>query len=44
MFDKSLDGGETWGTDIFISDIPGGWAFNVLEYRDVMDANNYVRY
>ena len=29
MFDKSLDGGETWGTDIFISDIPGGWAFTV---------------
>ncbi|MFC2094758.1 T9SS type A sorting domain-containing protein [Bacteroidota bacterium] len=29
VFDKSLDGGDTWGTDIFISDIPGGWAFNV---------------
>jgi hypothetical protein len=29
MFDRSLDGGETWGTDIFISDIPGGWAFTV---------------
>ena len=31
MFDKSLDGGDTWGTDIFISDIPGGWAFDVPE-------------
>ena len=29
MFDKSLDGGNTFGKDIFISDIPGGWAFNV---------------
>ncbi|GBD87938.1 BNR/Asp-box repeat protein [bacterium BMS3Abin03] len=29
MFDKSVDGGETWGTDIFVSDIPGGWDFNV---------------
>jgi Secretion system C-terminal sorting domain/BNR/Asp-box repeat len=29
MFDKSTDGGETWGIDIFISDIPGGWDFNV---------------
>ncbi len=29
MFDKSTDGGETWGTDIFVSDIPGGWDFNV---------------
>jgi flagellar hook assembly protein FlgD len=29
MFDKSLDGGETWGSDIFISDIPGGWDFDV---------------
>jgi hypothetical protein len=29
LFDKSTDGGETWGTDIFVSDIPGGWAFNV---------------
>jgi hypothetical protein len=29
VFDKSIDGGETWGTDIFVSDIPGGWAFNV---------------
>ena len=29
MFDKSLDGGDTWGTDIFVSDIPDGWAFDV---------------
>lgn len=29
MFDKSLDGGITWGTDVFISDIPGGWDFDV---------------
>jgi len=29
MFDKSTDGGETWGTDVFISDIPGGWDFDV---------------
>jgi hypothetical protein len=29
MFDKSYDGGLTWGTDIFVSDIPGGWAFDV---------------
>jgi len=29
MFDKSTDGGQTWGTDIFISSIPGGWDFDV---------------
>jgi flagellar hook assembly protein FlgD len=29
VFDKSMDGGDTWGTDIFISDMPGGWAFSV---------------
>ena len=29
MFDKSTDGGMTWGNDIFISDQPGGWDFNV---------------
>jgi hypothetical protein len=29
VFDKSTDGGETWGTDIFVSDIPGGWAIDV---------------
>ncbi|MGB5287402.1 MAG: T9SS type A sorting domain-containing protein [Ignavibacteriaceae bacterium] len=29
VFDKSTDGGETWGTDVFISNIPGGWDFDV---------------
>jgi hypothetical protein len=29
MFDKSTDGGQTWGTDIFVSSIPGGWDFDV---------------
>lgn len=29
MFDKSTDGGNTWGTDVFVSDIPGGWDFAV---------------
>jgi len=29
VFDKSTDGGNTWGNDIFITDIPGGWAFDV---------------
>ncbi|MEJ2103672.1 MAG: sialidase family protein, partial [Ignavibacteriaceae bacterium] len=29
VFDKSLDGGNTWGSDVFISDIPGGWDFDV---------------
>jgi hypothetical protein len=29
MFDKSLDGGKTFGKDIFITDIPGGWDFDV---------------
>ena len=29
VFDKSTDGGVTWGKDIFVSDIPGGWAFDV---------------
>ena len=29
MFDKSLDGGKTFGTDIFVSDIPGGWDFGI---------------
>jgi len=27
VFDKSTDGGVTWGTDVFVSDIPGGWAY-----------------
>ena len=29
VFDKSLDGGETFGSDIFVTDQPGGWAFDV---------------
>ena len=29
VFDKSTDGGLTWGNDIFVSDIPGGWDFDV---------------
>jgi hypothetical protein len=29
VFDKSTDGGETWGSDIFVSDMPGGWDFDV---------------
>ena len=29
VFDKSTDGGETWGNDIFVSDMPGGWDFDV---------------
>ena len=29
MFDKSTNGGQTWGTDIFVSSMPGGWDYNV---------------
>lgn len=29
MFDKSTDGGQTFGKDIFVTDQPGGWDFNV---------------
>lgn len=30
MFDKSLDGGLTWlENDIFIADMPGGWAYSI---------------
>jgi hypothetical protein len=29
MFDKSTDGGVTWGNDIFVTTQPGGWDFNV---------------
>lgn len=29
MFDKSTDGGLSWGTDKFVSNIPGGWDFDV---------------
>ncbi|MBS0010617.1 MAG: exo-alpha-sialidase [Bacteroidales bacterium] len=28
-FDKSTDGGQSFGADIIISDMPGGWAFDV---------------
>jgi hypothetical protein len=29
MFDKSTDGGQTFGSDIPVTDQPGGWAFNI---------------
>ncbi|MGB9664993.1 MAG: T9SS type A sorting domain-containing protein [Ignavibacteria bacterium] len=29
VFDKSTDGGLTWGVDKIITSIPGGWDFNV---------------
>jgi len=29
MFDKSFDGGKTWGKDIFVNDQPGGWVFDI---------------
>lgn len=29
MFDRSFDGGENFGKDIFISEIPGGWDFAI---------------
>ncbi|MCX6152219.1 MAG: T9SS type A sorting domain-containing protein [Ignavibacteriales bacterium] len=29
MFDKSTDGGQSFGKDIFVSNQPGGWAFDV---------------
>jgi hypothetical protein len=29
MFDKSVDGGITWGTDKFVTLHPGGWDFDV---------------
>lgn len=29
MFDKSTDGGKTFGKDIFVTDQPGGWDFEV---------------
>ena len=29
MFDKSTDGGVTFGTDIFVTDQPGGWDYDV---------------
>ncbi len=29
MFDKSTDGGVTWGEDVFVSEQPGGWDYPV---------------
>jgi hypothetical protein len=29
VFDKSTDGGVTFGQDIFVTDHPGGWDFNI---------------
>lgn len=30
VFDRSLDGGETWlDNDVFVSDLPGGWDINI---------------
>ncbi len=29
MFDKSTNGGNNWGTDVFVSTIPGGWDYSV---------------
>ncbi len=29
MFDKSADGGATFGKDVFVANMPGGWDFNV---------------
>ncbi len=29
MFDKSLDGGKSFGSDIFVTSQPGGWDFNI---------------
>ena len=29
MFDKSIDGGDTFGSDIFVTSQPGGWNFDV---------------
>jgi hypothetical protein len=28
-FDKSLDGGKTFGNDVVVTDLPGGWAFDI---------------
>jgi len=33
MLDKSLDGGRTFGQDLFVTDQPGGWAFSVSGLR-----------
>jgi hypothetical protein len=29
IFDKSTNGGQTWGTDVFVSTMPGGWDYDV---------------
>jgi hypothetical protein len=29
VFDKSTNGGQTWGTDVIVSSMPGGWDFAV---------------
>lgn len=29
MFDRSLDGGVTWGSDIFVSNLSGGWDLTI---------------
>jgi hypothetical protein len=29
MFDRSFDGGQTFGRDIFVTDQPGGWGFDI---------------
>ncbi len=29
MFDKSMDGGLTFGSDLLVTDQPGGWNFNI---------------
>ena len=29
LFDKSTDGGQTFGKDVFVAEQPGGWDFNV---------------
>jgi hypothetical protein len=30
MFDRSTDGGVSFGTDIFVTDQPGGWSFDIF--------------
>ena len=29
MFDKSTDGGVTWGSDVYVADQAGGWDYNI---------------
>jgi hypothetical protein len=29
VFDKSTDGGVTWGADVFVNSMPGGWAYSI---------------